>query len=209
VLGTSGKNPDGSKRYPYRQLFVSTHNLDFLKYLKCLSAPGSVQGGTAYFLMEAGVKGSRLSLMPAYLKDYVTEFNYLFSKIYACRDAANAKEDFESFYNFGNNLRKFLEAFLFYKYPCQLDEAGKKARMKAFFGDDPASVALTSRLTNELSHLEQSFDRSMRPIEVPEIPTLATFVLEKIFEKDPDQFNALLKSIGEPPRVALEDESGC
>ena len=33
------KNPDGSNAYRYKQLFISTHNLDFLKYLKRLSIP--------------------------------------------------------------------------------------------------------------------------------------------------------------------------
>ena len=34
VLAKPKKNSDGSNRYGYKQLFVSTHNLDFLKYLK-------------------------------------------------------------------------------------------------------------------------------------------------------------------------------
>lgn len=33
------KNSDGSNAYRYKQLFISTHNLDFLKYLKRLSIP--------------------------------------------------------------------------------------------------------------------------------------------------------------------------
>lgn len=205
VLGKPDKNPDGSNRFRYRQLFVSTHNLDFFKYLKRLSQPTGTHGGTAYFLIERGCGGSQITPMPAYLRDYATEFNYLFGQVYKCRNDENARENHECFYSFGNNLRKFLEAYLFYKYPCQEDQNDATERLKKFFGDDPASTALTTRLTNELSHLEQIFDRSMRPIEVPEIPKLANFVLDKIFEKDPDQFNALLKSIGEPPREPVAE----
>lgn len=204
VLGKPDKNPDGSNRFRYRQLFVSTHNLDFFKYLKRLSQPSGTHGGTAYFLIERGSAGSQVTPMPAYLRDYATEFNYLFGQVYKCRNDAAARDNHECFYSFGNNLRKFLEAYLFYKYPCQEDKNDTTERLKKFFGDDPASTALTTRLTNELSHLEQIFDRSMRPIEVPEIPKVANFVLDKIFEKDPDQFNALLKSIGEPPRESLD-----
>ena len=40
----------------------------------------------------------------------------------------------------------------------------------------------------------------MRPIEVPEIPAVANYVLDKMYEKDKEQFNALLKSIGQLPR---------
>ena len=139
--------------------------------------------------------------MPAYLKEYITEFNYLFHQIYKCRDAEYAKVSHEPFYSFGNNLRKFLEAFLFYKFPHHDDKNDSLERMKKFFGDDDTAIALANRLNNELSHLESIFDRSMKPVEVPEIPKLANYVLDKIYEKDPSQYNSLLKSIGEPERV--------
>ena len=47
-----------------------------------------------------------------------------------------------------------------------------------------------------MSHLEEIFDRSMKPIEIPEIPKLARYVLKKIEEKDKQQYDALLESIG-------------
>lgn len=195
VLAKPIKGRDNLLRY--RQMFISTHNLDFLKYLKRLSHPKKEQGGTAYFLVERPGEHSALSPMPVYMQKYVTEFNYLFHQIYRCRDANNAQANYECFYNFGNNLRKFLEAYLFYRYP--VEERTSNERLRMFFGDDSVSTALTNRLANELSHLEEIFDRSMRPIEIPEIPALATFVLEKIRERDPDQYTALLESIGELP----------
>jgi len=196
------KNADGSNSYRYSQLFISTHNLDFLKYLKKISMPNEKNhGGNQHFLIERGEANSNIQLMPSYLKDYITEFNYLFHQIYKCRDAQLAKTSHEPFYSFGNNLRKFLEAFLFYKYPHHDDKNDSLERMKKFFGEDDASVALANRLNNELSHLEAVFDRSMKPIEIPEIPKLANFVLDKIYASDPDQYNSLLRSIGEPERT--------
>lgn len=186
------KNADGSNSWKYEQLFVSTHNLDFLKYLKRLSQP---KNDNQYFLLERVKNESRLKLMPDYLKKYITEFNYLFHQIYLCSKAKSSDQNYELFYNFGNNLRKFLEAYLFYRYPYHTNDRLEKLRM--FFGDDNQSVDITNRLTNELSHLEEIFDRSLKPIEVPEIPKLAKYVLEKIKEKDLEQYQALLKSIGE------------
>jgi wobble nucleotide-excising tRNase len=197
------KNTDGSNKYRYKQLFISTHNLDFLKYLKKLSLPAEKNhGGNQHFLIERNGGASAISLMPSYLKEYITEFNYLFHQIYKCRDAEHAKVSHEPFYSFGNNLRKFLEAFLFYKYPHHDNQSDSFERMKKFFGDDDLAVALINRLNNELSHLESIFDRSMKPVEIPEIPTLANYVLDKIYEKDPHQYNSLLKSIGAPERAA-------
>ncbi|MGH9948171.1 MAG: AAA family ATPase [Pyrinomonadaceae bacterium] len=195
------KNTDGSNSYRYKQLFVSTHNLDFLKYLKKLSIPNEKNhGGHQSFLIERSGAASNISLMPSYLKDYITEFNYLFHQIYKCRDQGLAKIEHEPFYSFGNNLRKFLEAYLFYKYPHHEDKNDAMERITKFFGEDDTAVALANRLNNEMSHLESIFDRSVKPVEIPEIPKLASYVLDKIYAADPDQYNALLKSIGEPER---------
>ena len=183
------KQTDGTNIYKYKQMFISTHNLDFLKYLKRLSHP---KNNIEYFLIESGEKESRLRLMPDYLRNYVTEFNYLFHEIYKCTDKNNAHVEHTCFYNFGNNLRKFLEAYLFYKYPVNMPIEGK---LKLFFEDDETAVALTNRIANELSHLYEIFDRGMRPLEIPEISKVANYVLDRMKEKDGEQLKALLESI--------------
>lgn len=206
------KNPDGSNGYRYKQLFISTHNLDFLKYLKRLSIPKrKVQSGEGkpksvedneHFMVERNGPTSNIILMPSYLKDYITEFNYLFHQIYKCRNQDSAQSAHEPFYGFGNNLRKFLEAFLFFKFPYHDDKSDAFERIKKFFGDEDAtSIALINRLNNEFSHLESIPDRGFKPVEIPEISKVANFVLDKIYAADPAQYNALLKSIGEPARA--------
>ncbi|MBR8001856.1 AAA family ATPase [Burkholderia vietnamiensis] len=206
------KNEDGSNSYRYKQLFISTHNLDFLKYLKRLSIPKKkVPAGdnktksvddNEHFMVERNGPTSNIMLMPSYLKDYITEFNYLFHQIYKCRNQNAAQGEHEPFYGFGNNLRKFLEAFLFFKFPYHDDKNDAFERIKKFFGDeDPTAVALVNRLNNEFSHLESIPDRGFKPVEIPEISKVANFVLDKIYATDPHQYNALLKSIGESPRT--------
>ena len=44
------------------------------------------------------------------------------------------------------------------------------------------------------------------PIDVPEMNTVAEFILKKIKEKDIDQYNALLQSIGEQPEAIPSEE---
>lgn len=195
------------ERDRFKQLFISTHNLDFLKYLKRL--PGAlVKNKSQYFIITRTDQVSDITLMPRYLKDYVTEFNFLFHQIYKC---ANAKIEFDEnhdcYYNFGNNARKFLEAFLYYKYPNAVEKDDKLTR---FFGDDALAASLTDRINNEFSHLAGLFERSVLPIDVPEMKTTANFILQKIKEKDPDQYTALLQSIGvaekpiEEPQTEVE-----
>lgn len=196
------KNADGTNSYRYKQLFISTHNLDFLKYLKKISLPNERNhGGCQHFIVERNGGASQISLMPSYLRDYITEFNYLFHQIYKCRNQGGVNESHEPYYGFGNNLRKFLEAFLFFKFPHHDDKNDAFERIKKFFGEeDPTAIALVNRLNNEFSHLESIPDRGFKPVEIPEISKVANYVLDKIYASDPHQYNSLLKSIGEPPR---------
>ncbi|MGZ3745627.1 MAG: AAA family ATPase, partial [Pseudobdellovibrionaceae bacterium] len=110
------ENGETKERERFKQLFISTHNLDFLKYLKRL--PGALnKSKSQYFIINRVDQRSHVALMPRYLKDYVTEFNFLFHQIYKCAHAQIETDDnYDCYYNFGNNARKFLEAFLYYKY---------------------------------------------------------------------------------------------
>lgn len=186
---------EGNK-YFYKQLFLSTHNLDFLKYLKRLSFPHKkIEGKKTYlvehFIVERSEKESRLKIMPNYLERYATEFNYLFDKIKHCAEAEAVEENYDIFYNFGNNLRKFLESYLFYRYPSLEDN---DLKVKRFF-EGAIENALVNRITNEMSHAEGTVERSAMPIDAPESKKLAAFVLEKIKEKDPEQYAAFLHSV--------------
>ncbi len=184
----------------YSQLFISTHNLDFLKYLKRL-APLDVNGVNQerrYFMIENSNGKSSLRVMPGYLKSYVTEFNYLFHQVFKCANAADVpvEQEHECYYNYGNNARKFLEAFLYFKYPNANEKDNNK--LERFFGSDSKASMLTERIHNEYSHLAGVFERSINPIDVPEMKRSAQFILNRMKEKDPDQYSAFLESIGSP-----------
>ena len=181
----------------YNQLFISTHNLDLLKYLKKLTVPffkdenNKNQKDLNHFLLQRESENSSIQLMPSYLKEYITEFNFLFSQIFSCYENEGT-DNFSLYYNFGNNVRKFLEAYLYYKYP---DKSGNKERMKRFLNSDGVGLAVTERITNELSHLEEIFDRSISPIDIPEIKKLAKYILKQMCIKDEEQLRSLLNSI--------------
>lgn len=180
----------------FEQLFISTHNLDFLKYLKRL--PSDNNKSEKFIIQREGGQ-SFIRLMPKYLRNYITEFNFLFEQIYKCAKAdINDENNFSVYYNFGNNARKFLEALLFYKYPSKIDkQSSNSKRLLKYFGSENRAAVLTERITNELSHLEEIFDRGMVPLDIPELKKVAQFILNKIEDNDPDQYEALLESIGE------------
>ena len=201
-------NAEIVKPMKFKQLFISTHNLDFLKYLKRLSSDHKGKGQNKiklreFFLIERNVQDSNLTLMPDYLKNYVTEFNYLFHQIYKCAKANGMNDqNYQDFYNFGNNARKFLEIYLYYKYPNGIDNDEKLLK---FFGHEQIPAIFTDRVNNEYSHLGGVFERGASPIEVPEMQSVAKQILSRI-EEDEDQYNALLQSIGSPQEPIIAKE---
>lgn len=190
-----------AKPKKYRQLFISTHNLDFLKYLKKMTVPRIKENGKKvklvnYFVIENDNKCSRIRPMPNYLVKYTTEFNYLFEIIYQCSIQPELEEaSFDYYYSFGNNLRKFLESYLFYKYPNQ---GSLQEKIGQFFDPDHESTVMINRVVNEYSHLFEAVDRGTKPIDVPEMKSVASYVLSTIQQNDKEQYSALLKSIGAP-----------
>ena len=126
------------------------------------------------------------------IKDYITEFNYLLHQIYLCSKSDDNEITHDYQYNFGNNMRKFLETYLFFKYPTY--KLSFHQRIREFFDDD-ISHNLITRVTNEYSHLGENFDRGIKPIDLDEIRSISQTVLNMIEKKDKDQYLALYDSI--------------
>ncbi len=181
----------------FEQLFITTHNLDFLKYLKRLKSKyvdNDRDRSKGYFIIERKNDDTNLMVMPKYMKDFVTEFNYLFDSIYKCANSELSEETYPLFYNFSNNARKFLEIYLFYKYP---DDSEDRVKQESFFGEK-IPVFLNERVTNEYSHLKGDIERASNPVEYP-VETMkkdAQMILECIQHHDQKQYDALLNSIG-------------
>lgn len=203
----------------YNQIFISTHNLDFLKYLKRLkkSKPKQNNGDKTeyyypqYYFIEKNIhengETSEIKELPKYLKKYTTEFNYLFEQIYKFRNLSDEySEDLKAtlVYNFGNNLRKFLEIYLFFKYPNNFESLGKE-QIETFFKDTYQDdefeenkrviAGIINRYQNEYSHLREIPDRGMQPIDIEETKKIASFILDTMKKNDEKQYKALERSI--------------
>ncbi|ECR6750450.1 AAA family ATPase [Campylobacter coli] len=204
----------------FKQFFISTHNLDFLKYTKRLKKIKPKQNENSktkyefpqYYFIERGVKKSietsEIKKLPKCLERYTTEFNYLFEQIYKFKNIDNTyNEDLKIslVYNFGNNLRKFLEIYLFFKYPNEIKSLDKEL-IKRFFNDTYQSdnidenqkiiAGVINRYQNEYSHLREVLSRGMQPIDIEEAKKIAEFILETIEQNDKQQYKALVESIG-------------
>lgn len=199
-------NAEVVEKGKFAQLFVSTHNLDFLKYLRMLNGKYIDPAGSGklksyqkdFFVVIRQGKFSTIQSMPDYLKKYITEFNYLFHQIYKCANVESVNDaNFNSFYNFANNARKFFEIYLYYKYP---DQTSDEDKLKLFFGDEKIPAVLVDRINNEFSHLKGCFESGSIPVDVPEMQTAARQIIERL-KQDNEQFSSLMRSVGEAVEV--------
>lgn len=199
-------NAEVVEKGKFAQLFVSTHNLDFLKYLRMLNGKYIDPAGSGklksyqkdFFVVIRQGKFSTIQSMPDYLKKYITEFNYLFHQIYKCANVESVNDaNFNSFYNFANNARKFFEIYLYYKYP---DQTSDEDKLKLFFGDEKIPAVLVDRINNEFSHLKGCFESGSIPIDVPEMQTAARQIIDRL-KQDNEQFSSLMRSVGETVEV--------
>lgn len=178
-----------SKEDNFKQFFISTHNLDFLKLSKRLVKRPN------FYMIDKGKKSSTIKRMPNYLMVYNTEFNYIFENIYRCASEQQNDDNFNLFFNFGNNCRKFIEIYLAFKFPDSLDTAKERDnKMKILFGDS-LSAFFADRLNNEYSHLTGNFERGFTPIYQEEVSKTAKLVLDVIKREDSRQFQSLVDSL--------------
>lgn len=181
----------------FSQLFISTHNLDFLKYLNRLKSyhldknGKQVADSKAYFLIERIGNHSSIQALPQYLKSNATEYNYLFSQIYKVSQCVAVTDDnYDMLYSFGNSARKFLEMYLYFKYPTDEDLLPK---LKRFFDPEDVPPILINRLLNEDSH-GPTPENSLRTGIDPETIPVAKKILQ-LLQKDSEQYSAFMESI--------------
>ena len=174
----------------FLQYFLSTHNLDFLKYTNRFSNKKD------YYLIEKIKEAenipskSYIKKLPTHLSNKVTEFVFLFEQIYRVATEDEDENNFSVFYNFPNNGRKFIETLLYFKYPDYKTRNNDK--IINYFGDENAPFI--QRINNEYSHGEDRFDRTRNPINTSEFKHDARIILAALYQNDPEQFESFLNN---------------
>ncbi|OTG80166.1 hypothetical protein B9T33_09585 [Acinetobacter sp. ANC 5054] len=177
----------------FGQLFISTHNLEFLKYLKRLN--GKKWGNIQFFIIKRNFDSSAIVQMPNYMKNYFSELNFLFHQLHLCASEENINDqNYNVFYNFPNNARKFLELYSNFHYPDGFSNTDTE-KLKSLWGEHLV-FTFTDRINNEYSHLAGIFERSFTPLEQPEMNKASFAILKRIIALNPRQYEGFLKSIG-------------
>ncbi|MCM8820198.1 MAG: AAA family ATPase, partial [Candidatus Omnitrophica bacterium] len=187
-----------------KQLFITTHNFDFFNLLKDLvkSDPKGASNKQNknekenYYLIKKITSNSgsisTIENLPDVLKKFKSEYNYLFSILKQYNESQN-KSNFELLYILPNIARRFLEAYLFQKYPD-----GKKFKDKCdiFFKDTNLNDKQTTlKILDEYSH-EENPEHSKKFPDINEVEICIKCLMDTIENKDKEHYDALLVSIG-------------
>ncbi len=186
------------------QVFITTHNFDFYNLLKDM-VKGDPEGTPNrrsktdkenYYLIKKiqsnGDKISTITELPKVLRNFKSEYNYLFSILKGFNES-NDKNNFELLYILPNIARRFLELYLFTKYP---DGSKFKEKTYKFFKDsaNESATKTTLKILDEYSH-EENPEHTQRFPDINEVETAVRTILLMLEKKDKEHYDALCESI--------------
>lgn len=170
------------------QLFILTHNFDFLKlianWVKHSRKPFGLFMVKNSFSETDNTRSAYLDKLDKALEDFESEYHYLFNVAYKYKDdgtIANA-------YKMPNIARKLLDTFLMFRVPKNTNTFNRLQEI-AYDEEKKASVY---KFTNDQSHITGSgFDPSL----VPEAKNCVSDLLDMMKAVDPDHFKYLEEGI--------------
>ena len=170
-----------------RQVFVLTHNFDFLKLL--LNWRSRVVNKTGYYMVRNQFVGdarrATIDEMDNELRHYESEYHYLFKRLkemYAEQDGTIMRA-----YPVPNIARKVWETFLMYRVPNGASPYEKMEKLKVD-GLDAQKLDAIYKFTNDQSHMTGGgFDPSL----VPETQKVLGEIFDLMNVAAPDHYAVL------------------
>lgn len=171
-----------------QQLFVSTHNFEFLSLLRDL--PAKKADCEYYFVRRISRDTATLSNLPKAIKSYPSEYHFLFEEIHTFHKSEK-KDDFATLMHIPNAVRRFTELYTYSKIPSHRDDT-VDIRMDKLFGKEKAK-----RIVKVLHHFSHSnnIERILKNNDL--ICDIASAVDDLMTEikKDTLHYDALVKSL--------------
>lgn len=176
-----------------QQIFISTHNFEFFEMLKKLpidrQKPTQTDGARYYLVKRISATASTIVDLPASLRQYTSEYHYLFSVIHAFSEHPT-KDDVAQLLALPNALRRFVELYTYMRLP--LADTNVETRLGLLVGSE-AAVRVT-QLLHHFSHLE-TVDRVSSHTQVVAAINPVVAELMDLLRADEPHFNALMASV--------------
>lgn len=168
----------------FKQIFISTHNFEFFSFLKDSHRLKNVE---YYFIKRLNDQESEIQSLPKSLKNYKSEYIYLFEIIYSFFEEGNQEAD-PRLILLPNALRRFLEIYTLMKLPHSTDQVDN--RIRTLFPNHGELKTL-----HHFSHFT-TFEKMTKHDELlMNVPQAVNEIIE-ILENDETHFNSLKKAIG-------------
>lgn len=183
------------------QLFILTHNHSFFKEVKNWWKAGRSQASrnrsinSSYYMLKNmvvdGQRVAKLRPLDNMLKEYNSEYHYLFSLVY--KNSTDCDGNFENYYLLPNICRRLLEAFLAFRVPSEIGNFGNQINKLDITEEKKIRI---QRYTDANSHSDYIRDDPEKDLSfLDETPSILTDILELIKVEDPKHFNEMKRLI--------------
>lgn len=170
------------------QLFLLTHNFDFLK-LAINWLKGGMRGKYSLFMIkntysDDNERNAKIDKLDPALEKFESEYHYLFNVLKEFKSDGTI----ENVYHIPNTARKLLDSFLMFCIPKNI---GTYDRLKLIKFDETKKSAIY-KFVNDESHITgKGFD----PALVPETQKCLKYLFEMMESTFPDHYNYLLEEM--------------
>ena len=122
-----------------KQLFCSTHSFDFFGLLRELPNPKKTKK-FFYFTKRINPTESTFTNLPKALRNYTSEYHYLFELIYQF-DKSDKKEELD-FMGLPNAVRRFVELYTYSRIPGHYNQSNVDDRAAKLWGAEESKRIL-------------------------------------------------------------------
>ncbi|MGI9360658.1 MAG: AAA family ATPase [Parasphingorhabdus sp.] len=183
-----------------KQLIILTHNVNFMNECRKWLKRKAEDGKAALLFLDMkspnGVRQSEITKLPKLLREYESEYHYLFSLVMKFAASQDGTDD-ERLFLMPNAMRKLADVFLAFKRPgssglaAKVDALGSEAEK---LGLDAARLRAVDRLVQLESHAESLDDLiSFSSMTVEEAHDSARALMELIEKLDPEHYKRICK----------------
>lgn len=183
-----GEDPNDPSKYVncFKQLFISTHCFEFFSFLKDSNRINKKNTKEYYFVKRLSKDESEIQELPRSLRDYKSEYLYLFEVVYGFFKGGCQESD-SRYILMPNAVRRFLEIYTLLKLPDSNDEVD--ARLKILMPEPHQLKTL-----HHFSHFT-TFEKLTRHDELLMNLPDAVAELFILLEKDPLHFASLKRAV--------------
>ena len=176
-----------------KQLIVLTHDFSFFNLVKgWFHTAGKKNNLSRYYSLTCSMKDDRkcvtISAMDRLLKDFASEYQYLFSLVKKGSEAEG--KEFAELYGLPNVGRRLLEHFIAFRFPGGRGKEELIEKMKKL-GLDSKTLAVLNRFLNVHSHGDGIAAEEHDLNLLAESPKVMQVIMEVMRKEDPDHVERL------------------